>query len=68
MNYKVKWIGIVEGYKVVFTDDPINDYDVFRTFREAKKEAVQKALNDSESSKRGYKRTKQFTKSEVYEE
>lgn len=68
MNYKVQWVGIIEGYEIVFTDDPINEYDIFRTFREAKKCAVQKALSDVNGAKRGLQVTKQFRKAEVYEE
>lgn len=62
MNYKVYWIGIVEGYGIDSTDDDINDYDVFRLWSEAKKRAVENAKNDVDGSKRGLKMTRSLRK------
>lgn len=68
MNYKVCWVGIIEGYEILKTTDCVNDYDVFRTFREAKTCAVEKAKSDVEGTKRGLQVTKSITKGEVSEE
>lgn len=64
-SYKVQWVGIVEGYGISETTDEVDDYEIFRTFREAKADAVQKAQSDVEGAKRGLKMTRAIRKGDV---
>lgn len=64
-NYKVQWVGIVEGYGITETNDEVDDYEVFRTFREAKANAVEKAQNDVNGAKRGLQNTRAIRKGDV---
>lgn len=64
-NYKISYVGIVEGYEISITDEDTDDYEIFSTFREAKFEAVQKAKSDVEGAKRGLRMTRSIKKGEV---
>jgi hypothetical protein len=65
MNYKVEWVGIREGYGIEQTKDEVDDYEVFKTFREAKRVAVERAKNDVEGARVGLSNTKRITKGDV---
>ena len=45
-NYIVNYIGLAEGYEILLTDEPIDGLDVYRTYAEAKKDAIQRAIDD----------------------
>lgn len=64
-NYKVYWIGIVEGYGIDETSDEVNEHDVFRTFREAKTKAVENSKSDVDGAKRGLEMTKRIRKGDI---
>ena len=64
-NYKVSWVGIVEGYGITETDDKVDDFEVFETYREAKNKAVERAESDVEGAKRGLANTRAIRKSDV---
>ena len=64
-NYKVQWVGIVEGYGITETEDEVDEYEVFNTYREAKNNAVEKAKSDVEGAKRGLDRTRAIRKRDV---
>ena len=64
-NYKVSWVGIVEGYGITETDDEVDEYEVFGTFREAKTNAVERAKSDVEGAKRGLAMTRSIRKGDI---
>jgi hypothetical protein len=61
-NYKVYWIGIVEGYGIDLTNDEVNQHDVFRLWSEAKKKAVENSKNDVDGAKKGLVNTRSLRK------
>lgn len=65
VNYEVYWIGIVEGYGIRETDQEVDEYEVFATYREAKDKAVEKARSDVNGARRGLKNTLAFRKRDV---
>lgn len=64
-NYKVQWIGIREGYGIDETDDEVDEFEVFATYREAKSDAVQKSQNDVEGARQGLRMTRSIRKGDV---
>ena len=64
-NYKVMWRGTVEGYGITETDDDANEHDVFSTYREAKRRAVENAESDVDGAKRGLQNTKDMRKRDM---
>jgi len=48
MNYKVNYIGLAEGYDIEETTDDVDNYEIFGSFKEAKRKAVANAENDIE--------------------
>lgn len=65
VNYKVCYVGLVEGYEVQASTDEIDNYDTFNAFSQAKKEAISRAANDIELAVKGLEHTKAITKKDV---
>ena len=63
-NYKVEYIGLREGYHIYQTTDEIDDFHTFKTFKEAKAQAIGFAKNDIDLVKSALKLTKSFRKSD----
>lgn len=68
MNFKVVYQGLCEGYEIVRTWDPADDFEVFTSYRDAKADAVEKAKNDIELARIAFRSTKAIRKSQCIKE